>query len=80
MRHCVAFGDGVNDYGMLMMCGKGYIMPNAHQRLLDRIPANAIHLQKLNLNNDKQGENIKEEENMVARILLSLFHITDDQL
>lgn len=79
MRHCVAFGDGVNDYEMLMMCGKGYIMPKAHQYLLDRIPANVNHIQKLKLIDNKQ-ENKEEEENLVAHILLSLFHITDDQL
>lgn len=39
MRRCVVFGDGQNDYEMLMMSGKGFIMQNAHARLLARLPS-----------------------------------------
>ncbi|MEH0874755.1 sugar/pyridoxal phosphate phosphatase YigL [Pectobacterium cacticida] len=38
LKECVAFGDGMNDYEMLSMAGKGCIMQNAHQRLKDLLP------------------------------------------
>ncbi|MDX5630143.1 MULTISPECIES: sugar/pyridoxal phosphate phosphatase YigL [unclassified Brenneria] len=38
LRECIAFGDGMNDYEMLSMAGKGCIMQNAHQRLKDLLP------------------------------------------
>ncbi|MCL2892322.1 sugar/pyridoxal phosphate phosphatase YigL [Brenneria tiliae] len=39
LRECIAFGDGMNDYEMLSMAGKGCIMQNAHQRLKNVLPA-----------------------------------------
>ncbi|AUG99080.1 sugar/pyridoxal phosphate phosphatase YigL [Pectobacteriaceae bacterium CE70] len=38
IKDCIAFGDGMNDYEMLSMAGKGCIMANAHQRLKDLLP------------------------------------------
>lgn len=38
LKSCVAFGDGMNDFEMLSMAGKGCIMRNAHQRLKDLLP------------------------------------------
>ncbi|MEC5319166.1 sugar/pyridoxal phosphate phosphatase YigL [Brenneria populi subsp. brevivirga] len=38
LQECIAFGDGMNDYEMLSMAGKGCIMQNAHQRLKDLLP------------------------------------------
>lgn len=38
LQECIAFGDGMNDYEMLSMAGKGCIMQNAHQRLKDALP------------------------------------------
>ncbi|MCW2479087.1 sugar/pyridoxal phosphate phosphatase YigL [Candidatus Symbiopectobacterium sp. NZEC135] len=38
LTSCIAFGDGMNDFEMLSMAGKGYIMRNAHQRLKDLLP------------------------------------------
>lgn len=38
LKECVAFGDGMNDYEMLSMSGRGCIMHNAHQRLKDLLP------------------------------------------
>ena len=38
LKECVAFGDGMNDYEMLSMAGKGCVMQNAHQRLKDMLP------------------------------------------
>ncbi|MGM3173423.1 sugar/pyridoxal phosphate phosphatase YigL [Dickeya lacustris] len=42
IKDCIAFGDGMNDYEMLAMAGKGCIMHNAHQRLKDRLPHNEV--------------------------------------
>lgn len=39
LQDCIAFGDGMNDKEMLSMAGKGCIMSNAHQRLIDVLPA-----------------------------------------
>ncbi|AKC60722.1 sugar/pyridoxal phosphate phosphatase YigL [Blochmannia endosymbiont of Camponotus (Colobopsis) obliquus] len=38
LRHCISFGDGMNDREMLEMSGKGCIMRNAQQRLKDSLP------------------------------------------
>jgi len=36
----VAFGDGMNDFEMLSMVGRGYVMSNAMDELKRRLPAN----------------------------------------
>lgn len=38
LDHCIAFGDGMNDYEMLTMAGKGLVMETAHDRLLASLP------------------------------------------
>lgn len=38
LKDCIAFGDGMNDYEMLTMAGKGLVMETAHDRLLDSLP------------------------------------------
>lgn len=38
LDQCIAFGDGMNDKEMLSMVGKGCIMQNAHDRLIDALP------------------------------------------
>nr|WP_113865996.1 sugar/pyridoxal phosphate phosphatase YigL [Brenneria salicis]NMN90181.1 hypothetical protein [Brenneria salicis ATCC 15712 = DSM 30166]RBP63195.1 hypothetical protein DES54_11213 [Brenneria salicis ATCC 15712 = DSM 30166]RLM30903.1 sugar/pyridoxal phosphate phosphatase YigL [Brenneria salicis ATCC 15712 = DSM 30166] len=38
LKECIAFGDGMNDYEMLSMVGKGCVMENAHQRLKNLLP------------------------------------------
>ncbi|MXP67652.1 sugar/pyridoxal phosphate phosphatase YigL [Pantoea sp. Aalb] len=38
LEKCIAFGDGMNDFEMLSMVGKGCIMYNANQRLKDMLP------------------------------------------
>ncbi|RXK33065.1 sugar/pyridoxal phosphate phosphatase YigL [Arsenophonus endosymbiont of Bemisia tabaci Asia II 3] len=38
LQDCIAFGDGMNDYEMLTMAGKGCIMKNSHQLLRDNLP------------------------------------------
>lgn len=38
LKDCISFGDGMNDYEMLSMTGKGCIMRNAQQRLKDTLP------------------------------------------
>lgn len=42
LKECIAFGDGMNDYEMLSMAGKGCIMQNAHQRLKDLLPEREV--------------------------------------
>lgn len=42
MSEVVAFGDGFNDYEMLKMVGKGYVMGNALYRLKEALPDNEI--------------------------------------
>lgn len=34
----IAFGDSMNDYEMLSLVGKPFIMGNANQRLIDALP------------------------------------------
>ncbi|MCT8342750.1 MULTISPECIES: sugar/pyridoxal phosphate phosphatase YigL [Photorhabdus] len=38
LSDCIAFGDGMNDFEMLTVAGKGCIMQDAHQRLKDILP------------------------------------------
>jgi Cof subfamily protein (haloacid dehalogenase superfamily) len=38
LNDCIAFGDGMNDYEMLTMAGKGLVMATAHDRLLNALP------------------------------------------
>ena len=42
MSEVVAFGDGFNDYEMLKMVGKGYVMGNALYQLKEALPDNEI--------------------------------------
>nr|WP_086939316.1 Cof-type HAD-IIB family hydrolase [Thaumasiovibrio occultus] len=42
LADCVAFGDGMNDYEMLSMAGKGLIMGTAHDRLKAALPNNEV--------------------------------------
>ncbi len=34
----IAFGDSMNDYEMLSLVGKPFVMGNANQRLIDALP------------------------------------------
>ena len=61
LQDCIAFGDGMNDKEMLSMAGKGCIMSNAHQRLIDALPALEII-----------GSNA---EDAVPHYLQKLFHV-----
>ncbi|HDT1950574.1 TPA: sugar/pyridoxal phosphate phosphatase YigL [Klebsiella pneumoniae] len=38
LNECIAFGDGMNDYQMLTLSGKGCIMKNAHYKLKEALP------------------------------------------
>ncbi len=38
LDNCITFGDGMNDYEMLTMAGKGLVMETAHDRLLAALP------------------------------------------
>ncbi|MNC33155.1 Pyridoxal phosphate phosphatase YigL [compost metagenome] len=38
MSQAVAFGDGMNDFEMLSMVGRGVVMGNAHDRLKLALP------------------------------------------
>lgn len=60
LKECIAFGDGMNDFEMLSMAGKGCIMANAHQRLKDRLP----ELEVIGTNGD----------HAVARYLCALYY------
>lgn len=42
IKDCIAFGDGMNDYEMLSMAGRGCVMGNAHQRLKDLLPQQEV--------------------------------------
>ncbi|MBS0971041.1 sugar/pyridoxal phosphate phosphatase YigL [Chimaeribacter arupi] len=48
LADCIAFGDGMNDFEMLSVAGKGCVMRDAHQRLKDRLP----HLEVIGSNVD----------------------------
>ncbi|MBS4534005.1 Cof-type HAD-IIB family hydrolase [Clostridium sp. D2Q-14] len=41
-EEAIAFGDGLNDLEMLKIVGKGYIMGNAHDKLINALPNNDI--------------------------------------
>ncbi len=58
MSQAVAFGDGMNDFEMLSMVGRGVVMGNAHDRLKQALPEHeqtltsdedgvAVYLEKL---------------------------------
>lgn len=38
----IAFGDGLNDYEMLQVVGKGYLMGNANHQLKERLPEHEV--------------------------------------
>ncbi|KIE63829.1 Cof-type HAD-IIB family hydrolase [Candidatus Riesia pediculischaeffi] len=38
LQDCIAFGDGMNDYEMLSMVGKGCLMKNSHEMLIKSLP------------------------------------------
>jgi hydroxymethylpyrimidine pyrophosphatase-like HAD family hydrolase len=38
MSEAIAFGDGMNDFEMLTMVGRGIVMGNAHDRLKMALP------------------------------------------
>ncbi len=59
LQDAIAFGDGMNDFEMLSMAGRGVVMGNAHSRLKDALPS---HPQALT--NDEDG---------VAEYLTQLF-------
>lgn len=42
LAECLAFGDGLNDYEMLSIVGKGLIMANAHEALKVRLPLHEV--------------------------------------
>ncbi|WP_417068510.1 Cof-type HAD-IIB family hydrolase [Niveibacterium terrae] len=41
LDQAIAFGDGMNDYEMLTMASRGYVMANASQRLKQALPGHA---------------------------------------
>ncbi|MGL5039527.1 MAG: HAD-IIB family hydrolase, partial [Aeromonas sp.] len=49
MSQAIAFGDGMNDFEMLSMVGRGIVMGNAHDRLKLALPA---HEQTLSSDED----------------------------
>lgn len=38
LENCIAFGDGMNDYEMLSMAGKGIVMGTAHEKVKKALP------------------------------------------
>lgn len=42
LADCLAFGDGLNDYELLSMAGKGLLMENAHAALKARLPCQEV--------------------------------------
>jgi Cof subfamily protein (haloacid dehalogenase superfamily) len=42
LEAAIAFGDGLNDYEMLKLVGKGLIMGNAHTKLKEALPENEV--------------------------------------
>lgn len=59
----VAFGDGLNDYEMLQVVGKGYVMANAHPKLKSLLPGHDI-----------AGDN---DENAVAKWIESMLDLSE---
>lgn len=66
-RQCVVFGDGQNDYEMLVKGGMACVMANAQDRLLD-------HLEKDGTAFVRIGHNM---EDAVAEKLIELFQISE---
>lgn len=58
----IAFGDSMNDYEMLSLVGKPFIMGNANQRLIDALPNVEV---VRNNNEDGIGEKLKEIFNVI---------------
>ncbi|WP_354624501.1 Cof-type HAD-IIB family hydrolase [Psychromonas sp. MME2] len=42
LRDCIAFGDGMNDFEMLSMAGKGLVMGGAHHKVKSALPDNEV--------------------------------------
>ncbi|WP_019616577.1 Cof-type HAD-IIB family hydrolase [Psychromonas ossibalaenae] len=42
LKDCIAFGDGMNDYEMLSMAGKGVVMGTAHHKVKSALPDNEV--------------------------------------
>ncbi|MFT6926163.1 MAG: Cof subfamily protein (haloacid dehalogenase superfamily) [Psychromonas sp.] len=42
LKDCIAFGDGMNDFEMLSMAGKGLVMGSAHHKVKSALPDNEI--------------------------------------
>jgi len=38
LKDCIAFGDGMNDFEMLSMAGKGLVMGTAHHKVKTALP------------------------------------------
>ncbi|RNF27494.1 putative sugar phosphatase [Trypanosoma conorhini] len=62
IKHCIAFGDGMNDLEMLSMAEKGCVMKNAQHDLLKMAPP---HLERIGANS----------EDGVARHLAKVFRL-----
>lgn len=61
----IAFGDGMNDLEMLSIVGTGYVMDNAHERLINALP-----------DNPRAGLN---SEDAVARKLIDIFKLEKER-
>ncbi|HBY4813785.1 TPA: Cof-type HAD-IIB family hydrolase [Klebsiella pneumoniae] len=64
LNECIAFGDGMNDYQMLTLSGKGCIMKNAHYKQKEALPDMEVI-----------GSNAEEA---VAHYIYELFCISSD--
>jgi len=42
LKDCIAFGDGMNDFEMLSMAGKGLVMGTAHHKVKLALPENEV--------------------------------------
>lgn len=42
LKDCIAFGDGMNDFEMLSMAGKGLVMETAHHKVKSALPDHEI--------------------------------------
>ncbi|WP_070962913.1 Cof-type HAD-IIB family hydrolase [Vibrio sonorensis] len=42
LKDCIAFGDGMNDYEMLKMAGKGIVMGSSHDKVKQALPENEV--------------------------------------
>ncbi|WP_028863634.1 Cof-type HAD-IIB family hydrolase [Psychromonas aquimarina] len=42
LKDCIAFGDGMNDYEMLSMAGKGIVMGTAHHKVKTALPNHEV--------------------------------------